>query len=525
MASHPELPEEYKSFLKPSPESNTFDIIDWTQWLDREKAKIGKVMVFSSHDTKFESRILGIKRGRMGDDWLFLAPFEPDPPRDFFEKKPAIVVKNAFVEHGFVVGTSFPAKPKGSVTIDKVGGVLVDDIFKPRVTLKPHLMPLPSDNTSMIFIALNGKRESLRITALGMRHAHVTGSLKQALPAEGVKFEQAAINLKYTTTKNFKVKGRIKQTGDDSFEVIFTKISDSDSDFLANWVDELWIEKVSRMENRKAIAKKRERDAATGDYLKHLHKTHFFLLSDDTKWAEMLGEIGIVRHIDEKDQAYIVDELGQERCDMLIADFDYWGARTQELIEKLQANKEFAKIPTFWITGKKKTMTDEKNRTLLENGVYDILDRRLDQQKFLPFLNWALKETTFGATGDSMVIISPSARQQYRLGMRLRMRGFKIIKSTTRENPLSTLNTHLPRWILVDATSIGDGYDMILEPCLNWVQKGTKKRDVFLLTAGIDPESAVRWMSQGLSDIIVYDPVTSHPLDRLQAHIQKALQR
>ncbi len=523
MASHPDLPDEYKPYLKPAKEMNAFDISDWAKWLERPRAKMGKVLVFSSHEQRYETRIAGIKRGRMGDEWLFLEQFEPDPPEEFFVNKPAIVVRSAFVEHGYVVGTSFPAKPKGPATIDKVGGVLVDDVFRPRAVLKPHIMPLPSDTASTADLVLKGKTETLKLAAIGINRVRLHGTLDFTVGSDGVSINKMILRLKEGESRTITVKALMKSIEYNRHEAVFTFIEEEDIEFLQRWVDEQWSAKVEKQERRRADAKRREHEASTGEYLKHLHKTHFFLLSDNERWGKMLGELGVVRHLADKDLAYLREELQEERCDFLLADADHWGARALEIAEMLHNSKEFGDFPVFWLSSDAKFAQTEAGRKLLELGAYDILSRMMVKQSFVPVLKWTLKDKQLGATGNSMIVISPNQRQQYRLGMELKRHGMKIIKAVTREQPLSHLNEHLPRWILVDAVGIGSGYDMILNPCLSWATKSSKKRDVFLMTAEIDQEAAIQWMTKGLTDIILYDPVTTKPMDRLQEHVKMAL--
>jgi len=513
------VPDSCQQFLEPTAEKGSFKILDWEKWLSRKPAQIGKTVIVAGQNQVYNSKVIGIHEAQRSTNVLLVEPLFPEPPSEIFLRKPEVIVKLAFVEGGYAVTTSFPAQVLREIRSKDVSGVALDVLFPPKVTFSPYNITPKRNQTFSLRMALGGKWYSEQVLSMSLSEIRFKKSFSQKVSTEGYMVQRASLNLeKDIPTIALKVI-MVPDRGKECTATI-DGMSKEAKQHLVSFIDRTWYEKNETVVRRQKEARVRAASDASGEYIKTMQKDHFILLSDDKDWEYKLNEYGVTRMIQDVDTDYVIGELLSNRNDLIVADADLWQDESPDLGVALHFEKELRKTPLFWIAGKDNMYSGERSRELIGLNSYDLFDRNIDDAQLRKSFEWATKFDEMGE-GIPIVIISPIDRHIYRLGIALSREGYKIIKVKTMQNPLARLNKYQPVGIIVDSVGIGKGFDMILKPCLSWSKRGARKSKVFLLTQFLDQADVVRWIADGLSDILIY----GHSMDEIAQRVFNTLSK
>lgn len=434
--------------------------------------KMGKSAILAPGKVQYSTRILGIIEKISDEPSLFTSEFTPDPPRDFWEKKPAVILNHAFVQTGHVIVTQFHTNIRREMNFKGQGGVELIEIFKPRVYLKTFHFPVPRDLEIELRFSLHGREFEVKPYEIAVDSFHIEGTFPKVSDKHGQSVENAFVKWE-SEYGDVPVRLSIRAIDRNRFGLKILDFPENRLQEFIELIDRIWLDRATLEYNREQESKERALKDMTRSYIKTLNKTHFFLLSPDDKWKQRMKRYGVVRTLEDLDIPYIIQQIAEDRCDILVLDLEHWKDLGIDLMTEFAKDKNLQKIPVLCIMYDNSRF-GSNSLTYLAKGVYDIFSHDISQHDLDKIMIWMGRDTEYG-NGDALVIISPSARNQYRLGITLYREGIKIVKSMSLDNPISTLNQYLPRWVLIDGVAIGKGFDMILVPCLRWATKATPR--------------------------------------------------
>ncbi|MBD3165351.1 hypothetical protein GF324_02020 [bacterium] len=495
------VPDPIKPYLVPSRDAGTWEVRNWVEWFQRPIMKMGRVVITAAGSDNYHTRVIGVHVTNSGIETLMVQTFVPEPPADFWIKQPAILFQTGFVEGGYAVYTSFRGVAKREINFEGQGGVELDNIFLPKVTVQPYELTLPARHNVRIKMKVLGEMHEVKPTQISITNARFKADLPDDVPEEGFKIEKAVISAG-DGTPPIPLTGTIFEGEGEQYEGHVKAPTEDYYKQLAQLVDNNWMHKAQVLIRREKDAHRRMLEDASGAYKKNLHKTHFFLLSDDDTWEEKLGKYGIVRRIEDVDFEYVHQELTTDRNDLIIVDADLWAEDSIDLARSIQQDKELNRTPLFWFASKESPFLEEKRLELINRGAYDVIDPSRPAEEVARELVWALKHSDMGE-GPEIAIITPDLLNMYRLGIALYRSNYKLVKSLTRDNPVSGLNPTDVEWVIIDANGFGKNFPMILKGSLAWARKH-KDKGVILLAPFVDKEKAKQWLNEGLVDIIKY---------------------
>lgn len=520
MAQLQAIPERFAPFLKSSKRPGEFHVKDWTKWFARPLARFARLNIAAGAGLKFASQMLTVRTTRSGIATLIIDQLQPDPPEKIEKKPLAMIGKFGFVEGGCVVMTSFNATMKREVRYKEIAGVEVDEIGIPRVTLMPYMLELTEEEHQVQFaVQLEGKWVRIEPNGLSIEAVRFKGDTRLPFRHDRAMTLKASLKLEPEAPALPMVVQVVPGQGMD-FLAKIVKILEAGRSMIESHVDQTWLERAKVIRRRQKEQDRHERESAKDTSINSLIQRHHYLLSEDESWEQKLRGMGKVRRLPDADIDYVIDTMGKDRCDVIVADADFWGEKAVDLMKALHFDPELRKIPVFWIASQDWVLDEEQRRFLVGLGAFDLMDRTIPSDELEQRLDWAVRGEEIGK-GPGTVIISPSTRQQYRLGQALYRRGMKAVKVTTMDNPLSALNKARPTAVIVDGVSIGPAADQLLQACLNWRNKGGRQKYVFFLTQFVDPTRVHKWKEQGLSDILLYDHSVEEPAARIQHYMAR----
>ncbi len=500
MATVQFLPETLRPFLKLSKDKNYFILDEWDKWFSMDPFEHAKVFITASGNVRFTSRIEEVHFTRSGIPSLLLESFVPEPEKKFFKQQPTVLVRTGFVCGGYAIMSSFQANAAREFNYNNSSVVEIANVFYPKVTLSPYLLKLPIRHDFILRYEIEGEKSKVKPDSISIDQIVVPNAIDSELAISHPELVEAVLYI----GEDVEVPLIIEQVLSSETEGTFLYKSKVQTGYekIAEHIDIQWEQKSRNIAKRERDAKKRELEIISGKYMQTLNKTHFFYLGENSKWDHELEKLGNLRTIPDLDIEYILKEMLEDRCDIIVADADLWRELSIDLTKAIKDVKELAKTPLFWIGERQNPYFGAKRFQLLNIGAFDFFSSDINMPFFSQKIDWALHNRELGE-GEPLVIISPDNQQLYKLGFALQKRGIKIIKSTSKDNPLVELKEHEPKWIIIDGGGIGKGFDVILEACLNWNKRRKNKVDIFLLANYVHPNRALGWIESGLTDILI----------------------
>ncbi len=415
--------------------------------------------------------------------------------------------KIVYMDMGFEVTYSFRAKVGEKTEFKGFEALVLEDIKDLRLESNEYIADITDIHPMVLALFFEERWNEVYPERISVSRIFFDADLELDITPDGLFFPKSLLTLtpgEPEALLSLLLFRRIKP----EFEAKIEKIESKEHLRLCEIIEEIWNIESGLSQRRDQYRERVGFRSREHDILADSLREHILFIGNDSIWPEWLTEFGIVKTLATTDHSEIIDELTGKRCDLIVADADYFGLKTISTERKLRDLKKIKDIPRFWIMELKSSENVSEN-DLVDYGAFEMLNRTTWNKPAKSKIEWALKrpENDFVPSAPllktTLILLTDNPRIRYRIGAGLIEKGIEVVSASDFHGLIPYLEKMNLSRAIIDLSSKLFNSQQLIESLLNFCEGGKGKLMILLRSANKD--DIVKWANMGIKDIVVMD--------------------
>ncbi len=507
MPSGIQPPDSIKSRLTTTAKEGVYHVRKWTTWFLRSNVKLADLRFsFRNSDQVFSSTVFGLRKDIQHEFGLHISAPIPVLIENETPENREVQVSFDFVENGIKVITKFIADLSQPVRFNDMSAYNLLKIDEIEVSFDACEQELSKRNRYTLKLITGSKKvPEFRIQSIGTNVIRVSNPDSLKVGKEGIQVENARLSVGKGYTE-IALSVKLLPGVNNTLIAIITKLNEKSSQQYYSAIDNVW-RAISKefQDKRLDNALKVPIESTRVENTSQIGRPHILLLSNSPQWAQILSSFCVLLDFKTHQLNEIIRELDGERCDIIVADKDYFNDNSIPLAIAARFKRVLKNIPLFWISDEENQNGFSGNQHLLDLHAYEVLSGEINLEELKFNFYWAMKKE-INPDGESALIFTNFDRNRYRIGKYIRDKKVRLVSRLDNQDLLTELNKYSARWIVLDGLSLKEDVFRIAVVCLNWASKRIEGCNVFLiLDEEMPPVVKKRLYNAGLEDVFIYD--------------------
>jgi len=489
---------------------------DWLAWLASPLARKGHLSLTRAGEEAFTSLPLTARQDGNGGIVLIVDALLPTPAEEFWHEPVTLHGRLVVFEDGIQQIVTFTASVGERIEHEGRPAVELINLLDLERTAEEFVAELSETQDIELGMIWFGEWVSVHPSRISISRVFFDETLEGDIGSDGYAVPKATLRIE-ADSPEVPIRLQLFRSRGHGHEAVIEKIDGVARQKLAGIIEEIWRVSSGLSQRRAAGARDvgyvfRERDA-----LAEAFTPRTVFLGSDSRWKDILRELGEVAVVPATDLDDVSDAVSKTRTDLIVGDADLWGKDAVKVERLLRSVSKFRNIPRLWIASRPEESfvdrDEDKTRDLVDYGAWDLLERDTEDREAQHRLHWAVSGDALGE-GTTALLVSTDSRMRYRLALGVSSPSLRLIAFTRREGLIPALEKRKPRWVLIDANSFEVEVDSMLDAALHWA--GTARAKVIVLSRGASQAQVAKWMKAGATDIVLTDPSLRQAVERLQ---------
>jgi hypothetical protein len=507
MSSGIQPPESILSRLIGTDREGVYHIRKWTTWMLRSNVKLSDLRFnFKNSDQNYSSTVFGLRKDIHHEYGLHISIPLPVLVESESPENRLVEVKFDYVENGIKVITSFKAELSHPFRFNDIPAYSLNKINDIEVSFDACEQELSKRNKYTLKLNTGSKKiPEFKIQSIGTNVIRVSNPDSLKVGKEGIAINNAHLSVGKGYTE-IALSVLILPGVNNSLIAIITKLSEKSKLQYFSSIDNVWRSIAKGLQDKRLKkVNKAPQESTKVESTHQIGRPHILFLSNNASWAQILGSFCVLLDFKSDNISEIVTELDDSRCDIIVADREYFMENSLKFAVATRFKRVLKNIPLFWISDVSNQDGYGGNKHLLDLHAYEILTGEINVDDLKFHFHWAMKKE-INPEGESTLIFSNFDKNRYRIGKYIRDKKIRLISRLDNQDLLTELNKYSAKWIVLDGLSLKDDVFRIAVVCLNWAAKRVEGCKVFLvLDKEMPPLVKKRLFNAGLSDAFIYN--------------------
>lgn len=459
-------------------------------------------------EEKYASTILEA-RSDEGSLVLTVDRLLPQPEKSFWREPVAFWGKLVYIDAGLEVITEFRCSVGERHQEGEHESVDLVDFDKLEITSEEYVAALGDAYDICLKLLWFGEWREVKPQYVTVSRLFFNATFDEPIGEDGYAVPHAKLLLE-PDGPEIPLRIHLFTSNRTKYEAKIEKIDGVARQGLVTIIEEIW--RIAAGLSQRRI----QRDEAVGirskefDPFADAFKPRIVYLGNDEEWSKRLETFGITTTQSSMHQPSIIESVDTHRCDLVVADGDYWGEDALQVERLLRSTRRLREIPRFWLYQDAPVRWDGQD--IVDYGAFDRISKKASAEEIQNRIQWAMGTESIGSGRDA-VILTRNRRVRYRIGRGIAAQGLRVTSFQEHHEFEQFLAERLPAWVLFDADSYGAESNLMLGHIFQII--GQNGFDVFAMTRGVNSEQVLAWLKLGVRDIILLDPSLRQAMNRL----------
>ncbi len=500
MKSPSNIPEALRKLFSRSRESDEPVQSVWLDWLNDPTVQEGRLTLVRAGEDSFVTQVLNARLD--ANNLLFLVVDRLLPSPDYGENETVLFHgKLQHMDAGVEVTTTFIAKLGEPVLHEGDEALELHEIDNLDVESREYVAAFGDAHGVALSLFWQGEWVTVWPEQGTITRFMFDARLDGTIGIDGVAVPKSTVSLGDDSPES-PIQLQLIRRPSPSFEVLIEKIDGPLKAKLASIIEEIWriergLQAPTGPSSKSLVGYMDINETSMDEAL----EIQILLLASGENARIRFVSIGKVRQYSGREPKQVVEDVLNQRTDIIIGDSHHWGPDAVQVERLLRAHSKTRFLPRFWLGDPYKD--PENGLDILDYGAFGTFNDQTPQTEIEECLHWSIGKSNLEAGLPKVAFLSADPRIKYRLGLAIMDSGFDPLTVTSDEAVLAEVEEMRPDWIVLDKDGFPAFFETVLEALIH--RSKFQRHKIILLCRSARRGELIEWLKMGVKDIILLD--------------------